>query len=71
MELDDILNARISTVTINDDVTAELKRQEDNALMEQVRAQQAELQTLQAEIQLFRRKGGHIYTTVTSNRNIS
>ncbi|CAD7971385.1 unnamed protein product [Amoebophrya sp. A120] len=69
VELDETLNARISNVTINDDVTLELRIKEEEKMQEQISAQQAEIQTLQAEIQLFRKKGGHIYTTVTSNRH--
>mmetsp|Transcript_22443 Transcript_22443/g.56709 ORF Transcript_22443/g.56709 Transcript_22443/m.56709 type:complete len:1880 (+) Transcript_22443:135-5774(+) len=68
VELDETLNARISNVTINDDVTLELRMKEEEKMQDQIREQQAEISTLQAEIQLFRKKGGHIYTTVTSNR---
>jgi len=68
MYLDTVLNSRISNVTINDDVNLELKMREEERLRELLERQATEIQTLQAEIHLFRKKGGHIYTTVTSNR---
>ena len=69
LELDDSLNCRLKNVTIRDDVTANLRlKEEENIQKAQISQQGKELDALQQEIQLFRRKGGHIYTTVTSNR---
>jgi len=68
LELDEVLNMRLKNVTIKDDVSAGLKSREEETLKNQIMAQANEIGALQQEIQLFRRKGGHIYTTVTSNR---
>ena len=37
-------------------------------MKELLELQAREIETLKTEISLFRRKGGHIYTTVTANR---
>merc|ERR1712194_683884 len=67
--LDNALNSRLSNVTIKDDVTTSIRAREEETLKNQINAQAREIAALQQEIQLFRRKGGHIYTTVTTNRN--
>lgn len=69
VQLDEMLNTRLANVTISDDVNLENKMRDMEGLADLVNRQQAECSALQAEIQLFRRKGGHIYTTVTSSRN--
>merc|ERR1712139_18951 len=69
MQLDSALNARISNVTVNDtEPLAEVREIERERLKDLLALQQKEIATLQAEINLFRKKGGHIYTTVTANR---
>eukprot|EP00927_Polykrikos_kofoidii_P077636 TRINITY_DN7455_c1_g2_i1.p1 TRINITY_DN7455_c1_g2~~TRINITY_DN7455_c1_g2_i1.p1 ORF type:complete len:349 (-),score=113.28 TRINITY_DN7455_c1_g2_i1:30-1019(-) len=69
MQLDAALNARIASVTVNDtEPLVELRELERERLKDLLTLQSKEVATLQAEINLFRRKGGHIYTTVTANR---
>merc|ERR1719329_151558 len=69
MQLDSALNARIANVTVNDtEPLNELREMERERLKDLLMMQQKEIATLQAEINLFRKKGGHIYTTVTANR---
>jgi endonuclease III len=69
MQLDSALNARIANVTVNDtEPLVELREMEKERLKDLLMMQQKEIATLQAEIGLFRKKGGHIYTTVTANR---
>mmetsp|Transcript_56075 Transcript_56075/g.128731 ORF Transcript_56075/g.128731 Transcript_56075/m.128731 type:complete len:1947 (-) Transcript_56075:224-6064(-) len=69
LQLDQALNARISNVTVNDaEPTVELKEMEKERMKDLLTLQAKEIATLQAEINLFRKKGGHIYTTVTANR---
>merc|ERR1712226_1025602 len=69
MQLDAALNARIANVTFNDaEPLIELREMEREKLKDLLTLQSKEIATLQAEINLFRKKGGHIYTTVTANR---
>merc|ERR1712050_790787 len=69
MQLDAALNARIANVTVNDqEPIIELREMERERLKDLLAMQSKEIATLQAEIGLFRKKGGHIYTTVTANR---
>ncbi|CAK0841778.1 unnamed protein product [Prorocentrum cordatum] len=69
MQLDAALNARIANVTVNDnEPLIEMRELERERLKDLLVLQQKEIATLQAEIGLFRKKGGHIYTTVTGNR---
>jgi len=69
MQLDAALNARIANVTVNDtEPLIELREMERERLKDLLTLQSKEIATLQAEINLFRKKGGHIYTTVTANR---
>jgi len=69
LALDQALNARIANVTVNDaEPTNEVKDVEKERMKELLTLQAKEIATLQAEIGLFRKKGGHIYTTVTANR---
>eukprot|EP00933_Yihiella_yeosuensis_P025357 TRINITY_DN19695_c0_g3_i5.p1 TRINITY_DN19695_c0_g3~~TRINITY_DN19695_c0_g3_i5.p1 ORF type:complete len:1177 (-),score=369.47 TRINITY_DN19695_c0_g3_i5:167-3223(-) len=69
MQLDAALNARIANVTVNDnEPLVELREMERERLKDLLALQSKEIATLQAEISLFRKKGGHIYTTVTANR---
>merc|ERR1712039_178402 len=69
MQLDAALNARIANVTVNDqEPIIELREMERERLKDLLALQSKEIATLQAEIGLFRKKGGHIYTTVTANR---
>merc|ERR1712187_108040 len=69
MQLDAALNARIANFTVNDtEPLIELREMERERLKDLLTLQSKEIATLQAEINLFRRKGGHIYTTVTANR---
>jgi len=69
MQLDAALNARIANVTVNDqEPLLELREMERERLKDLLTLQSKEISTLQAEINLFRKKGGHIYTTVTANR---
>jgi hypothetical protein len=69
MQLDAALNARIANVTVNDnEPIIELRELERERLKDLLMLQQKEIATLQAEIGLFSKKGGHIYTTVTANR---
>mmetsp|Transcript_98558 Transcript_98558/g.172003 ORF Transcript_98558/g.172003 Transcript_98558/m.172003 type:complete len:1962 (+) Transcript_98558:3-5888(+) len=69
MQLDAALNARIANVTVNDtEPLVELREMERERLKDLLNLQSKEIATLQAEINLFRKKGGHIYTTVTANR---
>merc|ERR1711972_964825 len=69
MQLDAALNARIANVTVNDsEPIIELRELERERLKDLLMLQSKEIATLQAEIGLFRKKGGHIYTTVTANR---
>merc|ERR1711966_303643 len=69
MQLDAALNARIANVTVNDtEPLIELREMERERLKDLLTLQNKEISTLQAEINLFRKKGGHIYTTVTANR---
>jgi len=69
MQLDAALNARIANVTVNDtEPIVELREMERERLKDLLALQSKEIATLQAEINLFRKKGGHIYTTVTANR---
>lgn len=42
--------------------------EERNKLKELLDVQRREIETLKTEINLFRRKGGHIYTKITANR---
>lgn len=42
--------------------------QERQKLKELLALQKREIETLKTEINLFRRKGGHIYTKITANR---
>jgi len=70
MELDSALNARIANVTVNDtEPLVEQREMEQQRLKELLAMQSREIGALQAEIGLFRKKGGHIYTTVTANRH--
>merc|ERR1711972_552091 len=69
MQLDAALNARIANVTVNDtEPLIEQREMERERLKDLLSLQSKEIATLQAEIGLFRKKGGHIYTTVTANR---
>merc|ERR1712039_917307 len=69
MQLDAALNARIANVTVNDaEPLIELREMERERMKDLLTLQGKEIATLQAEINLFRKKGGHIYTTVTANR---
>eukprot|EP00931_Biecheleriopsis_adriatica_P072873 TRINITY_DN47261_c0_g1_i1.p1 TRINITY_DN47261_c0_g1~~TRINITY_DN47261_c0_g1_i1.p1 ORF type:complete len:1243 (-),score=428.26 TRINITY_DN47261_c0_g1_i1:43-3222(-) len=69
MQLDAALNARIANVTVNDnEPLVELREMERERCKDLLALQAKEIATLQAEINLFRKKGGHIYTTVTANR---
>jgi len=69
MQLDAALNARIASVTVNDtEPLVELREMERERMKDLLTLQSKEIATLQAEINLFRKKGGHIYTTVTANR---
>lgn len=69
MQLDAALNARIASVTVNDqEPLNEQREMERERLKDLIALQSKEIATLQAEISLFRKKGGHIYTTVTANR---
>jgi len=69
MQLDAALNARIANVTVNDtEPLVEQREMERERLKDLLALQSKEIATLQAEINLFRKKGGHIYTTVTANR---
>uniref|UniRef100_A0A0G4I0H2 Cilia- and flagella-associated protein 44 n=1 Tax=Chromera velia CCMP2878 TaxID=1169474 RepID=A0A0G4I0H2_9ALVE len=69
LTLDQALNARLHSVTVNDPgPTLEKERREMARIHNLLAVQAKEIATLQAEINLFRRKGGHIYTTVTANR---
>jgi len=69
MQLDAALNARIANVTVNDtEPLLDLREMERERLKDLLTLQSKEIATLQAEINLFRKKGGHIYTTVTANR---
>merc|ERR1711972_243855 len=69
MQLDAALNARIANVTVNDtEPLVELRELERERMKDLLTIQSKEISTLQAEIALFRKKGGHIYTTVTANR---
>jgi uncharacterized protein (UPF0335 family) len=69
MQLDAALNARIANVTVNDnEPLIEMRELERERLKDLLTLQQKEIATLQAEIGLFRKKGGHIYTTVTGSR---
>lgn len=69
MQLDAALNARIANVTVNDtEPLVEVRELEREKLKDLMVMQRREISTLQAEINLFRKKGGHIYTTVTTNR---
>jgi len=69
MQLDAALNARIANVTVNDtEPLIDLREMERERLKDLLTLQSKEIATLQAEINLFRKKGGHIYTTVTANR---
>merc|ERR1712151_1228832 len=69
MQLNAALNARIANVTVNDtEPLIELREMERERLKDLLNLQSKEIATLQAEINLFRKKGGHIYTTVTANR---
>merc|ERR1712167_250060 len=69
LQLDSALNARIANVTVNDsEPMVELKEMERERMKDLLTLQAKEIATLQAEINLFRKKGGHIYTTVTANR---
>merc|ERR1719324_831405 len=69
MQLDAALNARIANVTVNDtEPLIELREMERERLKDLLALQSKEIATLQAEFGLFRKKGGHIYTTVTANR---
>jgi len=69
LALDQALNARIANVTVNDEEPMkEIKDVEKERMKELLTLQAKEIATLQAEIGLFRKKGGHIYTTVTANR---
>ncbi|KAF4656737.1 Cilia- and flagella-associated protein 44 [Perkinsus chesapeaki] len=70
--LENDLNGRITTVTVDgggpqqqitSDVVFDL---EYERMQDLLNMQRKEIATLQAEIELFRRKGGHIYTTVTA-----
>eukprot|EP00928_Gymnodinium_smaydae_P086447 TRINITY_DN7056_c0_g1_i3.p1 TRINITY_DN7056_c0_g1~~TRINITY_DN7056_c0_g1_i3.p1 ORF type:complete len:1947 (-),score=421.95 TRINITY_DN7056_c0_g1_i3:144-5984(-) len=70
MQLDAALNARIANVTVNDtEPLTECREMEREKLKDLLALQNKEIVTLQAEINLFRKKGGHIYTTVTANRS--
>ncbi|CAJ1397957.1 unnamed protein product [Effrenium voratum] len=70
MQLDAALNARIANVTVNDNEPLnELRDMERERCKDLLALQAKEIATLQAEINLFRKKGGHIYTTVTANRS--
>lgn len=69
MQLDAALNARIANVTVNDNEPLnELREMERDRCKDLLSLQSKEIATLKAEINLFRKKGGHIYTTVTANR---
>lgn len=69
MQLDAALNARIANVTVNDTEPLVEQREMDRERVKDMLALQTkDIASLQAEINLFRQKGGHIYTTVTANR---
>merc|ERR1712217_120674 len=69
MQLNAALNARIANVTVNyTEPLIEMREMERERLKDLLNLQSKEIATLQAEINLFRKKGGHIYTTVTANR---
>jgi len=69
LQLDTTLNTRIANVTVNDqEPTMELKELEHERIKDLLTLQTKEITTLQSEINIFRKKGGHIYTTVTANR---
>ncbi len=45
--------------------------EEKNEIEEKLNVQNYKIDTIRKEIELFRRKGGHIYTTITANRRIA
>merc|ERR1712094_119684 len=62
LAFDQALNARIANVTVNDEEPMkEIKDVEKERMKELLTLQAKEIATLQAEIGLFRKKGGHIY----------
>lgn len=69
LELDKALNSRLQNVAIKDDVGENMRLRAEDELKTKIAENGREIAALQQEIQLFRRKGGHIYTTVTSNRS--
>ena len=66
------LDSTNKKIFVDDDVrnreSARKYQEETKQLLE---LQQREIDTLKAEILLFKRKGGHIYTTVTTNRRVA
>ncbi|KAF4754615.1 Cilia- and flagella-associated protein 44, partial [Perkinsus olseni] len=64
--LDAELDGRIARVALDEGPTSDGKEIEYERMQDLLNMQRKEIATLQAEIELFRRKGGHIYTTVTS-----
>lgn len=45
--------------------------EEKNQIERDLNVQNQKIDIIRKEIELFRRKGGHIYTTITANRRIA
>ena len=46
-------------------------REEKNRIKALLQTQAKEIETFKTEINMYKRKGGHIYTKVTTNRRVA
>merc|ERR1712023_295484 len=68
LHLDNVLRQQMANVTVNDSELAQEKASEQEKKKMLIGMQQKHIATLKAEVAIFMQKGGHVYTTVTQNR---
>lgn len=72
LDLNRKLESTIKAIFVDDD-DEEKKNliEEKQKLKKLLELQAKEIETLKTEINLYKRKGGHIYTKVTTNRRVA
>eukprot|EP00921_Rhytidocystis_pertsovi_P010831 GHVQ01017457.1.p1 GENE.GHVQ01017457.1~~GHVQ01017457.1.p1 ORF type:complete len:1935 (-),score=293.33 GHVQ01017457.1:484-6288(-) len=69
LTLYDSLRAKLNNVTVNDPTPSQqIKETELQGIRDLITNQERQISALKLEINMFRQKGGHIYTAVTANR---
>ena len=72
LSLDKNLDSTNKAIFVDeDDEQKKSMLEEKKKLRELLELQAKEIETLKTEINLYKRKGGHIYTKVTTNRRVA